>query len=1309
MSTAAAGGYEGGAGGKFRKRPFRKQATPYDRPVSALRNPVEGGNNNGWLSKIVDPASRIITRSAQIFFSSVFRKRLTAAETVSEADRKLSNEPSEAVSASQNPFGVQEPVVNGSDDLNNHSDNSGVGELEQILKQKTFTRAEIDRLTELLRSRTVDIPAEDEKKRSEPSTLQPVAYNHKVELANVPVQENGVDSRRLLGEASTPAVSSRILEEDIASPAELAKAYMGNRTSKVSPSTLGLHSLREELPLPSNVPFPRKSSGMSLVPRSSVRSAGIPGVSENGYQTPRSRGRSAIYSMARTPYSRIHLTAKGIGDTDDWYAGPSTSPWTLDNNMVSTGKQVSKRRSLVLDNDIGSVGPIRRIRQKTNLMSPKSIGSLAPETHIPTRGTAFGSDVAQGSVSLTQKPLLLEEHRHRSLKMRIAENGSNCIPSTSFASVPSQSSEMAQKILQQLDKLVPSPKEKSSELKLATAGEKSCAKLSLSMLHGQAFRRVEEVDSSKFLNNIQGTCTLDAVGGTPLPVIQDSAYRKLDKVEENGWLKIAASGNKLAPEANGTERNTLNKDTVPIFRTADSAISNSVVTPPQKKQAYQMNAHKESLELDDNCCGTKGVHSVNGKEKLDNSTVEENKAVAAKTVTVEKPPVSEINTPASLILNKSSGTGASDGPRVNQKNPGFGAPLTSVSSTVTQPAPLCQSPPLFGNVVPTKGPASSPVFNFGSKVIGNAPPFTFSSVSSFSESSGLKFDARSGSVLGTSSSPATIGATSTGIITKAALSDTGGKENAPKTGDLFRKHENATFSSVSTSPTPFSFSNSMKNSNLSNGSVAPSTLLFSVPAPSVPASTISSNMSFMSGSATTAITTTGSLSASAASPAFSSVPIFQFGSGTTMAVAPSSVSQPSTSGAESTDLEQKVETAPPFASVSPLPFGTTSSPLTSTGSGIFGLSNVTPASTTNSSSSANHLSSNPFGAGTGPVFGLQTASGTVTSSFTQSIPSQLGLSAASPTFGLSASSTFSSGSSLFGSSTSASKLFSSGSGFGQNSLTTFSTGANHFSTASLFSSSSPPESSVINSAFSSASSPASGFSFGGSSTAGAASGSASSPATGFSFGGSSTASAATGSASPSTGFSFGGSSTAGATTVIASPATTGFSFGGSSTAGAATGSVLMGFGSGIGASSGSVFSFTSASAATSSASLTSSQPVFGVPNPSITFGSSCPANDQMNMEDSMAEDTVQASTPAVPTFGQPATTPSPGFMFTSAPSGAPFQFGAQQNPATPQNSSPFQATSGNFDFAPGGSFSLGTADKSNRRIFRAKRDKTRKK
>lgn len=74
--------YEGlGAGGKFRKTPFRRttQATPYDRPSTALRNPSTA--NAGWISKLVDPAQRLITYSAHRLFSTVFNKRLPPPST----------------------------------------------------------------------------------------------------------------------------------------------------------------------------------------------------------------------------------------------------------------------------------------------------------------------------------------------------------------------------------------------------------------------------------------------------------------------------------------------------------------------------------------------------------------------------------------------------------------------------------------------------------------------------------------------------------------------------------------------------------------------------------------------------------------------------------------------------------------------------------------------------------------------------------------------------------------------------------------------------------------------------------------------------------------------------------------------------------------------------------------------------------------------------------------------------------------------------------------------------------------------------
>lgn len=96
----------------------------------------------------------------------------------------------------------------------------------------------------------------------------------------------------------------QVLDEDIASPAELAKAYMGSRPSKVSPSMAGISSQSEASNMFGNR-IPPKTPIMSLVPRSSSRVQ----VSENGFTTPRYRGRSALYNMARTPYSRDGLTA----------------------------------------------------------------------------------------------------------------------------------------------------------------------------------------------------------------------------------------------------------------------------------------------------------------------------------------------------------------------------------------------------------------------------------------------------------------------------------------------------------------------------------------------------------------------------------------------------------------------------------------------------------------------------------------------------------------------------------------------------------------------------------------------------------------------------------------------------------------------------------------------------------------------------------------------------------------------------------------------------------------------------------------
>nr|GEV55266.1 nuclear pore complex protein NUP1-like isoform X2 [Tanacetum cinerariifolium] len=117
-------------------------------------------------------------------------------------------------------------------------------------------------------------------------------------------------------------------KEDVASLVELAKAYIGasTRPAKVSPSTLthGSQVQRQDSVLLNNTTIIPRTHVTSLAPRTAGSLKGV----ENGMTTPRSYGRTAIYSMTHSPY----------------YRGPST-----------LSKKAGKRRSSVLD-DLGSGG-----------------------------------------------------------------------------------------------------------------------------------------------------------------------------------------------------------------------------------------------------------------------------------------------------------------------------------------------------------------------------------------------------------------------------------------------------------------------------------------------------------------------------------------------------------------------------------------------------------------------------------------------------------------------------------------------------------------------------------------------------------------------------------------------------------------------------------------------------------------------------------------------------------------------------------------------------------------------------------------
>lgn len=230
--------------------------------------------------------------------------------------------------------------------------------------------------------------------------------------------------------------------------------------------------------------------------------------------------------------------------------------------------QTLKRRSSVFDDEVASVGPMRRIRQKSNLS--------APRFHHTAQGVGVGSHSKQ-------KPGLMGDQRNVVALKNIVENENQSVPSSSYARVPSRSSEVAAKILQQLENV--SPKEKSSDSKLVAVREKWPLKSTLSKLSGQALRNREDKGSSKFLLDDQ------KVGdNSMLPDARDSSSRKQVNAEENHHKASAFSS--------GPSNSVLNNDSAVTLRTSRPSIgtadlvNNGASQPPQKKRAFRMSAEE---------------------------------------------------------------------------------------------------------------------------------------------------------------------------------------------------------------------------------------------------------------------------------------------------------------------------------------------------------------------------------------------------------------------------------------------------------------------------------------------------------------------------------------------------------------------------------------------------------------------------------------------------------------------------------------------------------------------------------------------
>lgn len=217
---------------------------------------------------------------------------------------------------------------------------------------------------------------------------------------------------------------------------------------------------------------------------------------------------------------------------------------------------------------MGSVGPMRRIRQKPNLLTPR--------LH-----TAYG--VETGS-HVKPKSQLNGEERNKVLK-NSGENDNESVPSTSYAHVPSKSREVAAKILQQLEKF--SPREKSSVSKVAAVQEKSPSKSIASTLPGQALQSMENVGSSKFLLSVPDDYNSgNKTNGTLLDI--HGSPQKQGKSEGNDTHVCDLPSGRWNP--------VLNNDSAVSLKSSAPVIGASVVkngeSQPQKKRAFRMSANE---------------------------------------------------------------------------------------------------------------------------------------------------------------------------------------------------------------------------------------------------------------------------------------------------------------------------------------------------------------------------------------------------------------------------------------------------------------------------------------------------------------------------------------------------------------------------------------------------------------------------------------------------------------------------------------------------------------------------------------------
>ncbi|CAM0950221.1 unnamed protein product [Alopecurus aequalis] len=479
-------------------------------------------------------------------------------------------------------------------------------ELDELLKQMTFTRSEFEYLAGLLQSRTVGY-----------NTLQAEVSNIKQTRSSE--KENG--SRGLPVDFS---IRSYSVADQVASPAEIAKAYMGSICPEGSPLRLRLHdpsTLTNKLVEASTV---AKSPNPPLF-RSSRLSASTPfDRLGSNYMTP---NKSAIHKISSSPYFKGPVPSRDM-------SGTVSSSYQTSNSVHTFGRQqILKRKSIALNNETVSVGPIRKMRQRYNRVSPLLETRPGYRGYLGSHASKLDED-SEHSTQIQKRQCLAK-----------VDNDTRGACGNTFGQAPPQSTEMAAKILKQLDTLAPSQKEGTSEIK-------------------QRHRNAIDVDDS----NSQRKEILSQCSVLKSTSALNQEYSVLNSVNVAAKFTPAAIDGKSVDAI--SERSTV----------LESKSSSELVTSPE-----------DSLEVDNCSRSIVALHQSKDTIEKIQPAIQEHTAKSPGTTNKDNPPTLSLQSHSpNLVLSSEI-----DRSVMSASSNGFSFPVTAALGAHSQapPTPTMASPP----------------------------------------------------------------------------------------------------------------------------------------------------------------------------------------------------------------------------------------------------------------------------------------------------------------------------------------------------------------------------------------------------------------------------------------------------------------------------------------------------------------------------------------------------------------------------------------------------------------------------------------